>query len=186
MHICRIILSSVVCLAPPYFSTLSHKRHDFKKKRYWTKMCVLIFSTTFVCNISHYKKDWVRHLSWMYMALHVKYPLSFSNFYKTSIFSTDVRKIPKHQISWKFTLWQPSCSMQTDVMRLIITFHSFANMPSYVLFSMCTDQWLLIVTSGAKKATYFQNILQLYTMLPHTAHYALHNRPKVESLCTDH
>jgi hypothetical protein len=35
----RIILSSVVCLAVPYFSTLSHKRYDFRKKLLKTK-CV--------------------------------------------------------------------------------------------------------------------------------------------------
>jgi hypothetical protein len=30
----RIIFSPVVCLAVPYFSTLCHKRHDFREKMY--------------------------------------------------------------------------------------------------------------------------------------------------------
>ena len=47
-----IIMSSVVCLALPHFSTLSHEQHDYRKQKVIeiTKR-VLIFSTTFVWNI---------------------------------------------------------------------------------------------------------------------------------------
>ena len=45
----NIILSSVACLLLPYLSTLAHKLHDFReRKKFEYKMCVLIFSTTFV------------------------------------------------------------------------------------------------------------------------------------------
>ena len=45
------------------FSTLFHKQAWFSKKKTIIehKMCVLIFSTSFVWNISHSKKTWARY-----------------------------------------------------------------------------------------------------------------------------
>ena len=54
MH--RIILSSAGSLAPSRFPTLSHKRHDFRKAVTEHKMCVLILSTIFIENISHFRR----------------------------------------------------------------------------------------------------------------------------------
>ena len=53
----RVILLPVACPAVQYFPTLSHKRHDFRTKVTAHNTCVLIFSTTFVWNISHQKNS---------------------------------------------------------------------------------------------------------------------------------
>jgi hypothetical protein len=48
-----------------YFPHIAHERHGFrrrrKKKVMGHKMCVLIFSTTLVKEILHYKKNWPRN-----------------------------------------------------------------------------------------------------------------------------
>jgi hypothetical protein len=44
----HIVTSFAAPLAPPHFSTLSHKPRDFREKVTKYKMCGLIFSTTFV------------------------------------------------------------------------------------------------------------------------------------------
>jgi len=55
------ILPSVSCSALQYFSTFCHKRYGFRKTVTEHKICVLIFSTTFVWNIFHSKKKWARY-----------------------------------------------------------------------------------------------------------------------------
>jgi hypothetical protein len=120
----RSLLSSVACLDVPYFSTLFHKQHDIQKQVIEHKLFVLMFSTTFIWSIYHSKMNWARydHECTVYIGLHLKYPLIFSDFHETRIFSTDFRKILN---------WEPSYFMWTDgrttVTKLIVAFRNTAN-----------------------------------------------------------
>jgi len=60
-HMRRTIWSSVACLALPQFSTLLHRRHDFRENVVEYKTCVLISYTNCVWNIYHSKKNWARY-----------------------------------------------------------------------------------------------------------------------------
>jgi len=53
------ILSSVVCYALQYSSTLSHKSHGFgkKKKGIEYKMCVLLLSTNFALDMFSFEEE---------------------------------------------------------------------------------------------------------------------------------
>jgi hypothetical protein len=61
------ILPSVTCPAVHYFSTLSHKRHDFREKVIEHKMCVLIVSTnlskTFFI-LRRIERDMIKKTTW--------------------------------------------------------------------------------------------------------------------------
>ena len=78
-------------------------------------MCVLIFSTTFVCNISHSKMNSATHYR-KCTCLYVKCPLRLSDLKKkkTWIFPTDFLKILKHYILWQDVQRQLSFSRQPD------------------------------------------------------------------------
>ena len=67
MRMLRIILLSVACTAVQYFSTLSHKQRDFRKKVIEHEMCVMIFSTnlpeTFLI-LRRIERDMIKNVNW--------------------------------------------------------------------------------------------------------------------------
>jgi hypothetical protein len=120
-HTRHIVLSSVACLALPYFSTLPHY-NDFMEKVTQHRTCVSIFSTTFVRNISHSKSE---ILSEMNIGLREKY--SWHTLMTLGIFSTYCRKISKYI---NFKKIRPVGAEfyvvgRTDMSELIVTFRNF-------------------------------------------------------------
>jgi hypothetical protein len=92
-------------------------------------MYVSSFSTTFVWNIfSSYGDFFLDFIKKVY-CFPRKVSSFLSDFNETWIFSRDFRKIVKYKISWKYIQWDPSCSMWTDMKKLIVAFRNFANTP---------------------------------------------------------
>jgi hypothetical protein len=92
MRMHRIILSYVACSALLYFSTLSHKRHELKKKLLNTN-CVSGFHLqllpeTFLI-LRRTEQDMIKNVHWSSR----KIPIILSHFNETWIFATDFRKI---------------------------------------------------------------------------------------------
>jgi len=95
MCMCHITLSYVAWLTLPYFSTLSHKRHNFQEKSIELKIC---FDFPYICpkHFSFYE-EFSYILLKRYTGNHIKYLLFLSGCNETRIFSTDFWKIFKHQ-----------------------------------------------------------------------------------------
>ena len=98
------------CLAVPYLINGT----IFEKKVPEYKIYVLIFSITFVWNISHCTKNSARYYHKVYKEFYVKYPLLLSHFSETLIFWIYFGNMLTFRISWKSVQWEPSCSLRAD------------------------------------------------------------------------
>ena len=112
---------------------LAQKRHDFRKKLLKHKMCILIFCTTFVRNISHSKKNSARcyHKSTVVFTLSIRYYCQIVM--KFGISSTGVRKNPLLSNSMKIRSVGSEFRAErhadgwTDMTQLIVASRNFAN-----------------------------------------------------------
>ena len=125
-----VILSTVACAALPYFSTLSHKRHDFGGGELLNTKCVFWFSLQLFPKYFSFQEEVSEMWLKMRIGFHVKYPLFLSYFNENWIFSKYFREVFKYQISWKSGQWEPNYSRRTG--------HDEAN--TGVLISPLSDQ----------------------------------------------
>jgi len=136
----RVIASSVACPALLYFSTLSHKRHDFRKRLIENKMC-FDFSTTTVWNICHYKKKWGKYY---HKCIQVKYGTRYSCRVlmaleiSRQIFEKKKKKNKYSDIKFKENPSSTSSVVpwrwkdrRTETTNLIDAFHNFTNALKY-------------------------------------------------------
>jgi hypothetical protein len=87
----------------------------------------VIFSTSFVWNIPHFKKNWGRCDKKMYIGLHVKYALVWTDFNQTWIFWKDCFKNIQIRPAVEAELFH--ANRQTDKTKQIVAFRNFTNPP---------------------------------------------------------
>jgi hypothetical protein len=157
------ILSSVACPALLRFSALSCKRH--LKKKFEHKMCVSIFSTTYVWSIFHSKKNWLRYdrkniLVYMKSTCYsfdilMKIGLPWHFFLK---FSLICRKTPSSGSRIVPCRW-------TDMMNVIVTIHYFANVPNDENLSWYDMIYILLTAIGLTPSG--SSTVHIYTQTIH-------------------
>jgi hypothetical protein len=136
----RAAVLSTASLAPPHFSTLAHKRHDFrggggkslKMKCVFSFSLQLVFETFLI--LRRIERDIVINVE----SLHVKCTLFVSDFNETWIFWTDLRKMSQisNLIKIRPVGAEFHAECQTDVRTcmtmLLVAFRNFANAPKNV------------------------------------------------------
>jgi hypothetical protein len=136
-HVHAYVLTRLLCiwwykLQIQYFSIVSHKQHDVKKKVIEHEMCVLISSTTLSATflILEFRDIW----SEIYTGLHVMFLLFLSDFNQTWIFLTLHSRSTKILNSMKICLvgeelLHVNKYRTTDMTKLRVTFCNFVTKP---------------------------------------------------------
>ena len=126
------VLSPVTCLVLPFFSPhcLINGKIFGKEKIIEYKTCVLIFTATYVWNISHLRKNSARsYHKCTYVGLHVKYRYSGQILIELE-FSRRIFK-NSYQISWNSVQWEPNFPIRledkTDITKQIVASRNSAN-----------------------------------------------------------
>ena len=122
----HIVTSFVAPLAPPYFSTLSH----FREKVTEHKMCVLIFSTTFV-QIFLILRRTLRDIVINVIIYSCKVPFLIVGFLRNWNF---LDSFWKTQISSLIKIFSVRAELfhaggRTNMTKLIVAFRNFSNAP---------------------------------------------------------
>ena len=112
------ILSFAARPAVQNFSTLSHKRHDTPppppSKVIEHRIFFYIFTTKFVWNVSHSKKNLATYYhKWTEFFMRITRCFCQISM-KLEFFGADSRKILRYQSSWTSVHWEPSFSVRTD------------------------------------------------------------------------
>ena len=98
MQCAYVVLLSVACLGVQYFSTLSHKRKDFRGKKLLNTKCMFCFSLQLSSETFLILRK-TETYDQKYTGVPVKWLLFSSNFNVTRIFSAGFRKILRYKIS---------------------------------------------------------------------------------------
>jgi hypothetical protein len=139
------VLYCRLCLVRLYdnFSTLSHKRHYFQKKKKLLKInYVLIFSTTFVWNIFHSTKKWGRYYHKYLHRSSCKVPFILVRFYwnlnsldrfsKNTLISNSMKISPVWTELFHAggrTDRNRQTDRQADITTIMVAFRNFTNKP---------------------------------------------------------
>ena len=131
-------------------------------------MCVLIFSTIFVWNISHSKKSWARYNKKYIYWPSCKVPVILNISLRDLEFSRQIfLKKLSFQISWKPTRLDPGFSMHTDGHGRPAAFRNFENAPKNSPFchqsAFIRFVWISEQTDGTPA---FQNMSLSYHHCP--------------------